>query len=364
VGSDPAVELDWSLGSHAARLADWETALRTGRTIAGPGPKVSQPARAALRADLTAHVTEAESLVRTFTGLEVGGFRSRAWVMGRGDWIRQNLKGLQRVMEPLAERVLERRPGGAHANRPTFARKALGVQVGGILGYVARRVLGQFDVFLPPDDDGLIYFVGPNLLDVERSFGLPARDFRLWVAIHEVTHRVQFAAAPWLRGELSGMVDAYLRTVSLDPKDLVEQLARAAEELRPGARSDGPGGILRLLTPEQRPLFERTQAMMSLLEGHASYVMDEVGAGAVDDLPQLRRALARRRAVGGWEKRVQRAIGFDQKVAQYDAGQRFVHDVVERIGMSGFNLVWEGPGNLPEHGEIGEPDRWIARVAG
>ncbi len=345
-------------------MADWDTALRTGRTVAGPGPKVSHPDRSAMRADLAEHVSSAGSLVREFTGLEVSGFRSRAWVMGRGDWIRQNLKGLQRMMEPLAERVFERRPGGAHADRPSFSRKALGVQVGGILGYVARRVLGQFDVFLPPDDDGLIYFVGPNLLDVERSFALPPHDFRLWVAIHEVTHRVQFAAAPWLRGELSGVVESYLRTVSLDPKDLLEQVTRAVQELRPGSKSEGPGGILRLLTPEQRPLFERTQAMMSLLEGHASYVMDAVAAGAVEDLPRLRQALARRRAVGGWEKRVQRAIGFDQKIAQYDAGQHFVEQVVSRIGMSGFNLVWEGPGNLPLAGEIGDPDRWIARVAG
>ncbi|MEP6758273.1 MAG: zinc-dependent metalloprotease [Actinomycetota bacterium] len=363
MGPDPAVELDWLLGSQAARLADWDTALRTGRTVAGPGPKVTPEDRTALRVDLSAQVTEAESLVRTFTDLEVTGFRSRAWIMGRGDWIRQNLKGLQRMLEPLAQRIAEERPSTL-SDRPTFSRKALGVQVGGLLGYVARRVLGQVDVFLPPDDEGLIYFVGPNLVDVERSFALPPRDFRMWVAIHEVTHRVQFSSAPWLRTELSAMVDGYLRTVSLEPKEIVEQLGRMVEQLRPGAPADGPGGILRLLTPEQRPLFERTQAMMSLLEGHASYVMNQVAADVVEDLPRLRGALARRRAVGGWEKRVQRAIGFDQKIAQYDAGERFVHEVVERIGMSGFNLVWQAAGNLPQHGEIDDPDRWIARVAG
>jgi coenzyme F420 biosynthesis associated uncharacterized protein len=363
VGPDPAVELDWSLGSLAARLADWDTALGTGRTIAGPGPKVADDERTAMRADLSEQVSQAESLVRTFTDREVVGFSSRAWVMGRGDWIRQNLKGLQRMLEPLAERIAQERPGTL-TDRPTFSRKALGVQVGGLLGYVARRVLGQVDVFLPPDDDGLIYFVGPNMVDVERAFDLPPRDFRMWVAIHEVTHRVQFSSAPWLRGELTAMVDGYLSTVSLDPKEIVEQLGRAVEQLRPGAATEGPGGILRLLTPEQRPLFERTQAMMSLLEGHASYVMNQVAADVVQDLPRLRAALARRRAVAGLEKRVQRAIGFDQKVAQYDAGERFVHDVIERIGMSGFNLVWDTPANLPQPGEIGEPDRWIARVAG
>jgi coenzyme F420 biosynthesis associated uncharacterized protein len=361
VGSDPAVELDWSLGSQAARLADWEAALRTGRTVSGSGPKVSHPERAAMRRELGAHVAQAESLVAEFTGLSVSGFRSRAWVMGRGDWIRQNLKGLQRVLEPLAQRIAEKKPDALDEKR-RFSRKALGVQIGGLLGYVSRRVLGQVDIFLPPDDDGLIYFVGPNLVDVERTFALPAHDFRLWVAIHEVTHRVQFSGATWLRGELTGLVDAYLKSISLDTKELLDQLAKALDELLPGSGSSGPGGVLRLLTPEQRELFERTQSMMSLLEGHASYVMNRVADGVVEDLPRLQSALARRRAVAGWEKRVQHAIGFDQKVAQYDSGERFVAAVVERIGMQGFNLVWAEPANLPQPGEIADPDRWIARV--
>jgi len=354
---DPAADVDWSMGSHAARLADWDVALQIGKRVAGPGPIVPPEDRARMREDLSAHVLRAEELVAGFTGLSVTGFRSRAWVMGRGDWIRQNVAGLQRLMEPLAERLLEKRP-----TRPTIARKAVGAQAGAILGYVSRRVLGQFDVFLPPDDEGLIYFVGPNLIEVERRYGLVPSDFRLWVAIHEVTHRVQFSAAPWLRSELTRMVDTYLKTVSLDPKEMLDQLMRAVDELRPGSSASGPGGVLRLLTPEQRALFERTQAMMSLLEGHASYVMNQVADDVVDDLPRLQAALARRRSVGGWEKRVQRAIGFDQKVAQYEIGERFVRDVVDRIGMQGFNLVWAEAGNLPQPGEIGDPDRWIARV--
>ncbi|TMK94326.1 MAG: hypothetical protein E6G37_03690 [Actinobacteria bacterium] len=250
---DPAADVDWSMGSHAARLADWEVALQIGKRVAGPGPIVPPEDRARMREDLAAHVLRAEEFVAGFTDLTVTGFRSRAWVMGRGAWIRQNVAGLQRLMEPLAERLLEKRP-----TRPTIARKAVGAQAGAILGYVSRRVLGQFDVFLPPDDDGLIYFVGPNLIEVERRYGLVPSDFRLWVAIHEVTHRVQFSTAPWLRAFLGGMVDEYLETVSLDPHQLMDQLRRAAEEARTGA---GPGGILRLLTPEQRAIFERTRCV-------------------------------------------------------------------------------------------------------
>jgi coenzyme F420 biosynthesis associated uncharacterized protein len=343
------------MGSHAARLADWDAAIQIGKRVAGAGPAVPPEERARMREDLATHVVRAEGIVAEVTDLHVTGFRSRAWAMGRGDWIRQNVGGLQRLMEPLAQRLLERRP-----TRPSIARKAVGVQAGAILGYVSRRVLGQYDVFLPPDDEGLIYFVGPNLVEAERKYALEPADFRLWVAIHEVTHRVQFSVAPWLRSFLSGMVDEYLDTVALDPHQLMDQLKRAADEARTGT---GPGGILRLLTPEQRAIFDRTQAMMALLEGHASYVMNQVGTDVIPTLPRLRRALQARRQVRGVEQRLQRAIGFDQKVAQYDRGERFVHEVIDRVGMSGFNLVWGSRENLPRPGEVGDPASWIARVA-
>jgi len=213
-------------------------------------------------------------------------------------------------------------------------------------------------MFLPPDDDGLIYFIGPNLVEVERAFSLSAADFRLWVAIHEVTHRVQFSGAPWLRAELMRMVDAYLNSVSLDSKELMEQLGRALEELRPGGGA--PGGILRLLTPEQRELFHRTQAMMSLIEGHASYVMNEVARDHVNDVDRMRRALSARRKASSLERTMQKAIGFEQKIRQYDTGEHFVRTIVDRAGMSTFNLVWRSPADLPTLDEIGAPDRWLA----
>ena len=157
------------------------------------------------------------------------------------------------------------------------------------------------------------------------------------------------------------LVAAYV-SGALSLEDAARLVCRRARLLN---RLVGAGGMLSVeLTPEQLELFRRTQAMMSLLEGHASYVMNAVAKDVVADLPRLQAALARRRAVGGWEKRVQRAIGFDQKVAQYDAGEHFVGQVVERIGMPGFNLVWSEPGNMPRPGEIEEPDRWIARVVG
>jgi coenzyme F420 biosynthesis associated uncharacterized protein len=353
-----ATRVDWSMGSQAAKLADWDTAIDIGRRVAGPGPSVEPADRARMREDMAALVAEAESLVTGFTGLELEGFRTRAWVMGRGDWIRQNLTGLQRILEPLAERVLAKRP-----DRPTISRKALGAQAGALLGYVSRRVIGQYDVFLPPDDEGLLYFVGPNVVEVERRFGLSPRDFRLWISIHEVTHRVQFSAAPWLRTQLSDLVDSYLGSVQLDSKQLIEQVHRVVDELR-SSRDTRASGLMLILTPEQRAIVERTQAMMSVLEGHASYVMNEVARDHVQDVERMRRVLAARRKTGGFERSLQRAIGFDKKVAQYDTGERFVREVVDRAGMRSLNLVWSAADALPSNAEIADPAAWLARVGG
>ena len=352
--------LDWSMGSAAARLADWETAHELGRRVAGAGVPVSAVERARMREDLAELVIECEDSVRNFTGLSVEGFRSRAWVMSRGEWIGANLRALQRLMEPLAERMETQRPG----DRAEVRRKALGVQLGGLLGYVSRKVLGQYDVFLPPDDEGLLYFVGPNVAETERRYGLPNRDFRLWIALHEVTHRVQFGGTPWLRAYLRELVDRYFGTVQFDGKQLMQQLQRAAREARSGADWRGIGAFFLLLTPEQREIFYRMQSVMSLLEGHASFVMNELAEGRVENLARMKHSLRARRHSSNLERTFQKAIGFESKVKQYDAGEYFVRAVIDTAGMEGFNLVWIDRTNLPTLAEIAEPKLWLSRVAG
>jgi coenzyme F420 biosynthesis associated uncharacterized protein len=354
-----AATIDWSMGSRAAVLVDWQTAADTGRRVGGSGPSTPAVERARMREDLAELVPFAATLITDFTGLSAeGGFRSRSWVMSRGDWVNANLRGLQRLLEPLAQRVV---PEGAP--RSDLRRKALGAQIGGLLGYVSRKVLGQYDAFLPPDDDGLLYFVGPNLVEVERRFSLPPRDFRMWVAIHEVTHRVQFGGTPWLRGHLQRMIDRYLGTVQVDAKEMVAQLRRAVEAIRSGADWRGPQGILLLMTDEQRALFARMQSLMTLLEGHASFVMNEVARGRVQDLDRMRGALKQRRSSrSGVEKAFQQAIGFEAKVRQYTAGERFVRTAVELAGMEGFNRIWADETNLPTGEEVADPARWVSRV--
>jgi coenzyme F420 biosynthesis associated uncharacterized protein len=252
---------------------------------------------------------------------------------------------------------MDRNREGATAG---IRRKVLAGQAGALLGYVARRVLGQYDLFLPPDDRDLLYFVGPNVLAVERKFGFTPEDFRLWLSLHEVSHRVQFSGVPWLRDHVMGLVDSYLESVELDPRRLVEIVRRAVDEARRGARWQGMGIVFLLMTEEQRETFRKMQAVMSLLEGHGNYVMHTLARGRIRGADRMRGALDRRRT--GAHRVFQRAIGLEAKVAQYGLGERFVSSVVDRAGTDGFAKVWEQPGHLPSLDEVYRPDRWVERV--
>ena len=350
--------VDWGMHDRdpAFGLVDWKLASNVGARLTGGGPQLSETERARLNEDFAELVPHAEGLVAGFTGLHPEGYKARAWVLSRSQWIDQNLRGFQTVLEPLAARVLGRKNQGG-----SVRRKGLGLQIGLLMGYVSRKVLGQYDLFLPPDDDGLLYFVGPNVVQVERRMRFRRRDFRLWLSLHEVAHRVQFGSVPWLRTHLTGQVDAYLDSVELDSKRVMEALRRAAEQVRSGERR-GQDLIFLFMTEEQRTILGRVQALMSLLEGHANYVMGTVGAERVPGADRMRRGLHDRRKSSGIERSFQRLIGFESKVRQYDVGERFVAAVVAQAGMAGFNRVWDEPANLPSLEEVMAPDRWLARV--
>ena len=348
----------------AERLVDWRIGATAGSRVAGSGPHLTGIQRAGLAEDFAELVPKAESMVAAFTNLDPGDRRARAWAMTRDEWLRANLRAFERVLEPFAQKVFaEQRTPERTAALGEVRRKTLGVQIGGLLGYLSHRVLGQYDLFAPPDDEGVLYFVGPNVAGVERKYGFPERDFRLWISLHEVAHRVQFAGVPWLRGHLSGLVDSYLSSVELDPKRVMESLKRAIREVRTGdVEWRGLGWIFLMMTPQQRDMFQRMQAVMSLLEGHGNFVMNAVAGDQIPAASTFRQRLHERRNRGGVEKAFQKAIGFDSKVRQYDTGERFVAEVVGRVGMGGFNLVWERESNLPTLEEIARPDAWVSRV--
>lgn len=342
------------------KLVDWPAADRVGRTVAGFGQTLTAVERARLVEDFSELVPEAEALVKEFTGLDPGPHRSRAWVMTRGQWLHQNLRGFERVLEPFAQKLAGNRSDGAMAS---VRRGVLGAQLGALLGYLGHRVLGQYDMFLPPDDEGLLYFVGANVAGVEHKHGFAGHDFRLWICLHEVTHRLQFGGAPWLRGYLTGLMDSYLSSVELDPSWLMDRLRGAVAEVRSGKVERGFGWVFVLMTPDQRDMVKKMQAAMSLLEGHSNYAMDEVGRDHIPDAETFRQTLHDRRKSASLERAFQRAIGFDVKVRQYAMGERFTRRVIEEVGMDRFNRVWDSPSSLPTMDEIRHPGGWVARVA-
>jgi len=355
--------VDWSMRDRTPGLIDWRSASQVARTVAGAGPTGTPEERDALRDSLWSAVTSAEELVSGFTGMTSQGPGPRAWAMGRGDWVDANMRSIERSIEPMLVRTVEAHAGRGSAEGRKLRNKALGAQIGGLFGYVSRKVMGQFDPFLPPDDDGLIYFVGPNILEVEGRFGLKPEDFRKWISLHEVTHKVQFSHANWLRGHVLTSLDSYIQMTQLDVKKMAENLARLLGEIRGGSQQKTLGVMYALMTPEQRAVFLRMQATMALVEGHASYVMNGVAERAgIETLSHMKNMLASRRSVGGLEKTFQQAIGFDQKIRQYGTGEAFVSYVVEKAGMEVFNRVWTSPATLPHTEEIAEPDRWLARV--
>ena len=229
-----------------------------------------------------------------------------------------------------------------------------------MLGFLGSKVLGQFDPFHDrPDEQGRLLLVAPNIVHTERELGADPTDFRLWVCLHEETHRVQFTAVPWMREHLYSEISALSSTVSSNGLD--ELFKRLSEGMRRGL---GNSSIVELMsTPEQQAILDRVTGMMSLLEGHADVVMDGVGPTVIPSVEHIRaRFTERRKGVGALDRLLRRLLGFDAKMAQYRDGAHFVRSVVDKVGMAEFNAVWESAEHLPSKAELSDPDAWVSRV--
>lgn len=341
---------------------DWRLASRVAGLVAGAGPAIPPRARARMRHDFAELAEVSDRLVRDFTGLDPAEAATAPSVLDRAGWIRVNLEGFRSLMRPIERRLAGE--GGSFTRRLT--RAGLGAQVGVLLGYLAKKVLGQYDLLLAAGGAGRVYFVAPNVAAAERRAGVPARDFRLWITLHEVTHRTQFAAAPWLRDHLKDLVGRYLASVDLDGKRIRESFGRVVEAIQKGPASLRQLDVLSLfLTPDQQQAVARMQAVMTVVEGHGNFVMDRVGAEHIRGQRRMKEAFARQRArTSGPERLLQRALGVDLKYQQYARGEAFVTAVHARAGMDGVNRVWSGPESLPTPAEIADPEAWLARLGG
>ena len=214
---------------------------------------------------------------------------------------------------------------------------------------------------------GQLLLNAPNIVEVERKLGADPRDFRLWVCLHEVTHRTQFTAVPWLRGHFLGEVQAFVDAAQLDRDQLMERMRHGVWALAEAVRNpESRSSVLDLVqTPAQRRVLDRLTALMTLLEGHAEFVMDGVGPEVVPSVEEIRSRVSRRRdSANPLERVLRKLLGIDVKLRQYAEGRKFVHAVVDRVGMAGFNRVWDSPLTLPYLSELSDPDAWVARVHG
>jgi coenzyme F420 biosynthesis associated uncharacterized protein len=372
-----------------AQMIDWELAISTGVRFARQGPSVSLADARTVVAELRALTAVVQQPVRDVTGLVSQGAVGPVAVVDRPGWIRANVGGFRVVLEPLADRLAERGtsvPGagvvGAVGSRVT------GVQAGLILAYLSSRVLGQYELFLPPGEGlatangtsspngpapsanghaggvGRLTLVAPNIVLVERDLAVDPHDFRRWVCLHEETHRVQFTSVPWLRGYVQGLMTEFLLASDMDPGAIVERLRAAAGAVGSAVRGgDGQSLVEAIQTPAQREMLDKLTAVMTLVEGHGDYVMDAVGPQVVPSVADIREKFSQRRGSSGpVEQVIRRILGIDLKMKQYAEGSQFVKTVVEEAGMAHFNKVWTGPETLPTRAELASPADWLARV--
>jgi coenzyme F420 biosynthesis associated uncharacterized protein len=345
-----------------AQFVDWDLAAATAGALSKSGPAVSYDDAMQVVSELRTLTDEAAGHVAAYTGLTSQVEVPPVRVVDRRDWAAINAEGLKQVIIPLVARLAGDKPPSSFAD--AIGSRVTGVQAGTILAYLSGRVLGQYEVF--SGNPGQLLLNAPNIVEVERKLGADPRDFRLWVCLHEVTHRTQFTAVPWMRGYFLGEVQAFVDAAQ-GGEHILERIRRGVATLSDALRDpDSRSSVLDIVqTPAQKAVLDRLTALMTVLEGHAEFVMDGVGPEVIPTVEAIRAKFNRRREGGNpLEKAIRRLLGIEVKMRQYAEGRKFVHGVVERVGMDGFNKVFDSPLTLPRLDELGDPDAWVTRVHG
>jgi coenzyme F420 biosynthesis associated uncharacterized protein len=353
---------------------DWGAAQRIGELLAG-----SPPYGGVRAASVEPLAADFATRVSAYSGLEPRTELPALEAVDRPTWIAANLKNMRPLVGTLTERLGD---GAGPLSGPlrSVSGFLLGAQVGALTGMLSQRVLGQYDLALldssvPPR----LLLLAPNLALAARNLAVDRDELVLWVTIHEITHAVQFSGAPWLRDHLGAMlkelIDGIQVTLVGDAADQTDdtQQKRAGRwprlpdpaGLRDVIERARQGELLRLTLGEDRwQLVERLQAAMSLIEGHAEHTMDAIGAEVLPSLPRLRSAMNRRRENRPLPWRVlERLLGLELKLRQYEMGRRFCDAVVEKGGPQALARAWSGPEALPSAAELHAPARWLARTS-
>lgn len=369
------------------QLVNWDIAASTAASLTPAGPTMTP-----------ADIARAVQNMRELADVSVGHVHaisrldaardlrdSELLIVDRASWSKANSQSFRTLMEPALDQLAASRPEVLKSASLALGGSVTGAQLGAILAFLSSKVLGQYDPFVPSRNGqgGRLMLVAPNIISVERELNVDPSDFRLWVCLHEQTHRVQFAAAPWLKdhmtthiGELtSGLMDkadslserlgAAVKNMTT-AKNITAAKGRArGERTTTGGAPNQDIGVLSILQdPDDKARLSHLTAVMSLLEGHANVVMDGVDGSIVPSVKTIRRRFnARGKSRGPLEKVIRQLMGLDAKMRQYSDGSRFVRRVVSQTGMEGFNAVWESASHLPTEREIHAADEWIDRMS-
>ena len=342
-------------------MIDWTLAERVAGAVAGdPNGDASKP----LPGDLAAMAADARVRVVAYSRLEPAHELPAPEAVDRPTWAKANLHTMRGTLEPLVSQA-----NGAGGPLAGPLRAAGGMllagEIGGIVGFMGRHVLGQYELaLLDPTQGARLLLVAPNLHEAASAMNVELDELLPWVVFHEVTHAVQFNGVPWLREHLAGMLRELLKSVQVkvDPAALLK--LPSVDDLRGLWDSVREGGLVTAVAgPERKALIDRLQAAMALIEGHAEHVMDAAGAPVLPNVAKLRAAMDRRRRERPpLFKLLERVLGLDLKLRQYEDGKRFCDAVVARGGIQALNRAWSAPERLPTLAELDDAGAWMRRT--
>jgi coenzyme F420 biosynthesis associated uncharacterized protein len=347
-------------GPTVGRTVDWNFAATVGGKLVRPAPATTDYTRRQVIDELADSARRAELPVREVTGLNEGSEIAEARVIDRREWVCAATESM---------RVMTGGDDGDGKSSGLLTRRITGAQTGAVLAFISSGILGQYDPFTA--NGGELLLVYPNVIAVERLMRVSPTDFRLWVCLHEVTHRVQFRANPWLAGYMSSTLGVLTDEEGQDLGAMIGRLNEFVRDRRnlngepAQPNSEGIVGLLRAVQSEpQREALDKLLVLGTLLEGHADHVMDAVGPAVVPSVATIRRRFneRRQRRQPPLQRVIRALLGVDAKMSQYTRGKAFVDDVVDKVGMARFNTVWTSPETLPLPSEVDEPQRWIERV--
>ncbi|MGH3424960.1 MAG: zinc-dependent metalloprotease [Nocardioidaceae bacterium] len=358
---------DERMGDEGRTMIDWAFAVQTAQRLVRPGPEVSGSEAADVVDELRDGAARSEQPVRDFTGLHARSATAPVLVVDRSGWVRSSVEGFESALQPLMTKIAKRNKMPQGLGR-ALGSKVTGAELGALLAFMSGKVLGQFDPFWSGGAGvgGRMLLVAPNIVQAERELGADPHDFRLWVCLHEETHRVQFTAVPWMREHMHDLIGEFVEATDVDPAGVSRMLTDGSRELGRVLRGDPDAALIDVLqNPGQKEVVDRITGLMSLLEGHADVVMDGVGPDVIPSVRKIRKRFdQRRKGKGPVDLILRRLLGLDAKMRQYRDGAAFVRAVSEKVGDDGFAAVWRSPENLPGKAEISDPDSWVARVHG